>query len=253
MTEAKPLTSPMAITTNLSKFSGDPLPNPSEYRSIIGTLQYVTITRPDISFSVNKVCQFLHSPTIEHWTVVKWILRYLKHSVNHGLHFHSTPAPLTLQAFSDADWAGCLDDRRSTRGYLNYLGRNLVSWSSKKQASIAHSSTKSEFRVCANAATELLWICSLLLDLKQPPARIPMVWCDNIGAAYLAANLVFHARTKHIEVDFHFLCDLILKRSLFVQFIYSADQVADLFTKPLSGARFTSLRSKLHVLLGHFT
>ncbi|XP_019055546.1 PREDICTED: uncharacterized protein LOC109115717 [Nelumbo nucifera] len=122
LVEAKPLTSPMVVTTKLSKFSGDHLFDPSEYQRIIGSLQNVTIMRLDISFSVNKVCQFLHSPTIEHWTTIKRILRYLKHTANNGFHFYSTSALLTLRAFSDFDWVGYPDDRGSTRGYLIYRG-----------------------------------------------------------------------------------------------------------------------------------
>lgn len=132
MQNSKPVLTPFSPTTKLSKNGGKPLPDRSPYRQVVGALQYLTLTRPDIAFAVNKACQFMHSPTEEHWCAVKRILRYLKNTVNHGL-FFSKHSRLCLEAFSDADWVGCVDDRRSTGGYAIYLGNNLVSWSSRKQ------------------------------------------------------------------------------------------------------------------------
>ncbi|XP_019052729.1 PREDICTED: uncharacterized protein LOC109114491 [Nelumbo nucifera] len=137
LAEVKPLTSSMEANIKLFKFSGDSLSDPFEYRNIVGTLQYVTITRFDIPFSVNKACQFLHSPTIKPCAAVKRILRYLKQIVDHGLYFYSTPALLTLRAFSNADWASYPNDKQAIGGYLIYLGCNVVAWSSKKQPTIA--------------------------------------------------------------------------------------------------------------------
>ncbi|XP_019051921.1 PREDICTED: uncharacterized protein LOC109114158 [Nelumbo nucifera] len=136
MVSTKPLTSPMVTASKLSKHSGDLLVDPSEYGCLVGALQNVTLTRPNISFSVNKVCQFLHVPTIVHCAIVKRVLRYLKFTLDRGLHFYST-SPLSLHAFFDANRIGCLDDRRSTDAYAMFLGHNLIAWSSKKQAMIA--------------------------------------------------------------------------------------------------------------------
>ncbi|XP_043710459.1 uncharacterized mitochondrial protein AtMg00810-like [Telopea speciosissima] len=161
MEGSKPLSTPLSSTTRLSRSSGTPLTDPSEYRSIVGALQYVTLTRPDISFAVNKVCQFMAVPTDEHWLVVKGILRYLKGTISMGLQLRSSSS-LTLSAFSDADWASCPNDRKSTGGYLIFLGNNLVSWQSRKQNIIARSSTESEYRALALATTELTRLQSLL-------------------------------------------------------------------------------------------
>jgi histone deacetylase 1/2 len=122
----------------------------TRYRSIVGALQYLTLTRPDISFSVNKVCQYLHSPTLVHWTTVKRILRYLKYTLGIGLKIQKSPSML-VSAFSYADWVGCLDDRRSTGGFAIFLGYNLISWSFRKQSTVSRSSTEAEYKSVANA------------------------------------------------------------------------------------------------------
>ncbi|KAL5568926.1 hypothetical protein UlMin_025501 [Ulmus minor] len=141
MEDAKPVLTPLPTSSaTISLTSGTPLSDPTPYRATVGSLQYLSLTRPDISFAVNRMAQFMHQPTNEHWTLVKRILRYL----------------------CDADWAGNKDNYASTSGYLVYLGRNLVSWSSKKQQTVAHSSTEAEYRSVAATAAELRWVCSLL-------------------------------------------------------------------------------------------
>ena len=157
MHEAKPISSPMASSTSLSQFQGTPLSDPSSYRSTVGSLQYLSLTRPDIAFAVNKVCQFMTKPTDLHWSAVKRILRYLKHTSHHSLLLHKD-SNFTIQAFSDADWASSPDDRRSTSGYCLFLGRNLISWSSRKQRTVSCSSTESEYRAIAHASAELVWL-----------------------------------------------------------------------------------------------
>jgi hypothetical protein len=199
-----------------------------------------------LTFAINKASQFMSDPTDHHWQLVKRILRYVKGTLNHGLTFVSTPN-LALQAFCDSDWAGDPDDRRSTSGFAIYLGSNLISWSSKKQPTVSRSSTEAEYRCLAVTTAELTWISSLLKELKCPLTTAPTLWCDNLGATFLAANPLFHARTKHIELDYHFVREKVTNRQLLVQFICSADQTADIFTKGLAKARFSILRDKLHV------
>ena len=246
MTHAKPISSPMSSAHALFAFHGDSLPDPTESRSTVGALQYLSLTRPDISFAVNKVCQFMHRPTNIHWQAVKCILRYLKHTISHGLLFTKSTSSL-LEAYSDADWAGCPDDRKSTGGYCVFLGSNLISWSSHKQPTVSRSSTESEYHSLATTTAELLWLQSLLRELGFFLPRPPVLWCDNIGATYLTANPAFHARTKHIEIDFHFVRDRVATRCLTVRYHSTKDQVANIFTKPLISHRFELLHDKLNV------
>uniref|UniRef100_A0A803P3U6 Integrase catalytic domain-containing protein n=1 Tax=Cannabis sativa TaxID=3483 RepID=A0A803P3U6_CANSA len=155
---------------------------------------------------------------------------------------------MTIAAYSDADWASCMDDKHSTSGYAIFLGSNLISWSAKKQQVVARSLTESEFRALANTAAEIKWLRSLLTELQVTLPAAPVIWVDNQGAAALAAYLIFHARCKHIEIDQHFVRDQILNKELDVSYVPTVDQVADIFTKALPKERFKYLRSKLKVV-----
>jgi hypothetical protein len=243
---AKPVSSPMSAASTLSQFDGISLSDPTLYRSTVGALHYLSITRPDIAFAVNKVSQFSHAPRETYWAAVKRILRYLKHTISYGLLIQPSPSS-QLVAFSDADWAGCPDDRKSTSGYCTFLGCNLLSWTVKKQPTVSRSSTEFEYKALANAAVELIWIQSLLKELGVFLPTAPILYCDNIGATYLTSNPLFHARTKHIEIDYHFVRNRVAQKSLTVKFIPSKDQLADVLTKPLVSARFAHLCANLNV------
>ncbi len=249
MTSCKGVTTPMASTEKLSLTDGAPLSadDATKYRSTIGALQYVVLTRSDIAFSVNKVCQFLHSPTSAHWTAVKRILRYLSSTANTGMRIGKFSSTL-VSAFSDADWAGCPDDRKSTGGFAVFFGSNLISWNARKQATVSRSSTEAEYKALANATTEIVWVQSLLGELGVFQSRTTCLWCDNLGATYLSANPVFHARTKHIEVDFHFVRDRVARKVLDIRFIPSRDQVADGFTKPLPVRQQVEFKRNLNLV-----
>ncbi|CAN6706510.1 unnamed protein product [Malus baccata var. baccata] len=154
--DSKPCPTPCLPSHRLLKDDGDPYHSPEQYRSIVGALQYVTFTRPDIAFSVNQCCQFMHSPMTSHVVAVKRILRYLSGTLDYGIHFK--PGQLHLQAYSDADWAGDPNDRRSTSGHIVYLGSSPISWASKKQHTVSRSSTEAEYKALAIAAAKLAWI-----------------------------------------------------------------------------------------------
>ena len=176
MVEAQPFSSPVTTNCKLTKAGSDLFSNPSLYRSVVGALQYTTITRPELSYAMNKVGRFMANPMDSHWTAVKRILRYLKGSIHHGLLFKAAPSsqPFTIKALSDTYWASDPDDRRSTSGAVIYFGPNLVSWS-KKQQIVARSSTEAKYRSLAQAMTEVTWIQTLLTELsvRFRPQRLP--------------------------------------------------------------------------------
>jgi hypothetical protein len=235
MSLCKPASTPLAMNMKLSAYTGDPLKTEDStcYRSIVGALQYLTITRPDLAYSVNKVCQYLHAPTTEHWTAVKRILRFVKGTINTGLAFRRSKSKM-VSVFSDADWAGCVDDRLSTRGFAICFDPNLIAWSAKKQPTVSRSSTESEYKTMTNATAEIAWVQSILKELGVKEDDKPCLWCDNLGSTYLSANPIFHGRVKHVKIDYHFVRERVANKQLEIRPIASKDQVADGFTKVLS-------------------
>ncbi|WMV40927.1 hypothetical protein MTR67_034312 [Solanum verrucosum] len=200
---------------------------------IVGSLQYLTLTRPDSTHAVNLASQFMQSPNIEHLRRVKRILRYINGTLHFGLKIISQ-SPCRLYGYSDADWGGCTTTRRSTTGYSICLGANCISWTSKKQTTVARSSAEAEYRALASTIAERTWIVYLLHDLGVFLRYIPTLYCDNMGALYMTVNLVMHARTKHVEMDYHFVREKVARGQLLTQFMKSKDQLADIHTKALT-------------------
>jgi histone deacetylase 1/2 len=245
MLSCKPVDTP--ISTSKATILPDPLfSDATHFCQIVGTLQYLTVTRPDICFAVNRVCQFMHAPIDSHWAAMKRILRYLRGTTSHGLHI-TRSSSFALHGFTDADWASSVEDRKSTSGYLVFFGQTLISWKSGKQRIVALSSTKAEYKALVDGTTEVIWLQYLLTDLQIPSASAPIIWYDNLGATYLSANPVFHACTKHVEVDYHFVRDKVAKKEIRIRFISSRDQLVDVFTKPLPTSSFTVFRFNLRV------
>lgn len=245
----RPASSPMDQKVRFSEF--DPLlDDPAFYRRIVGRLLYLTVTRPDICFAVNTLSQFMHAPRKCHLDAVFHLLRYLKQAPGQGL-FLSATASLSLTAYCDADWAGCPITRRSTTGYMVFLGSALVSWRSKKQPVVSRSSAEAEYRAMAHTTSELVWLRTLLGDLGiSTSAPIPL-HCDNQAALHIVANPVFHERTKHIEIDCHFVRQHYSAGLIIPRKIPGAQQLADGFTKPLGPDRFRLFLSKLGMLNIH--
>ena len=245
MEHTKPVSNPCSFSTsNLSKLI---YVDPSIYRSTVGALQYLTITWPDISCVVNKACQSMHSPTEDDWLKVKHLLRYIKGTLTDSLFYHSQ-SDFTLEVFIDADWASSSSNRRSTGGFNIFLGQNLISWSSQKKKIVSWSSIEAEYRALSDATTEILRLRSLLQELRLPLPFSPILWCDNIGATYLAENPVFHSRMKHVEIHYHFVRELVNSKQLRIGYLSTKDQLANFLTKALPKQRFLHLKSKLHVL-----
>ncbi|XP_042984742.1 uncharacterized mitochondrial protein AtMg00810-like [Carya illinoinensis] len=234
---------PMVVAQHLS-IAGLDFDDPSLYRSLVGALQYLTITRSNITHAVSVVSQFMHKPSISHFQAVKRILRYVKGTLRFGLSF-TLSSSLELLAYSDADWAGCPDTRRSISGYVVYFGGNLVSWSSKKQPTVSRSSCESKYRALALTAAEVKWLRHLLRDLHVSPPSPPVLLCDNQSSIFLAVNPVSHKRSKHIDLDYH--CEFVTSGELKILYVPTHLQIADMFTKSLGRPAFIFLRSKLRV------
>uniref|UniRef100_A0A2N9G644 Integrase catalytic domain-containing protein n=1 Tax=Fagus sylvatica TaxID=28930 RepID=A0A2N9G644_FAGSY len=228
ITDSKIVDTPIEYNNRLNTHDGEPLPDATLYRQLVGSLVYLTVTRSDISYVVHIVSQFMAAPRSLHYAAVLRILRYLKGTLFHGLHF-SSQSSLTLQAYSDADWAGDPTDRRSTTG------------------------TEAEYRALADTTAELLWLRWLLQDLGIDCSTAVPIHCDNRSAIQIAHNDVFHERTKHIEIDCHFVRHHLLQGTLQLHSVSSQDQLADIFTKPMPPGRFRDLISKLKLVSLHPT
>ncbi|GJS94992.1 ribonuclease H-like domain-containing protein [Tanacetum coccineum] len=210
MVHCNPSRTPVDTKSKLDTTS-DVVSNPTLYRSLAGSLQYLTFTRPDISYAL-----FSSSTT-------------------------------DLVAYSDADWADCPTTRRSTSGYCVFLGNNLLSWSAKRQPTLSRSSAEAEYRGVANAVAETCWLRNLLRELHTPLSSATLVYCDNVSAVYLSSNPVQHQRTKHIEIDIHFVRDLVATGQVRVLHVPSRYQFANIFTKGLHSALFEEFCSSLSV------
>ncbi|GJU97860.1 ribonuclease H-like domain-containing protein, partial [Tanacetum coccineum] len=228
---ATPLEQNLTITNEPS--STDPvLDNVTEYQKLIGKLIYLTHTRPDISYSVHCLSQFMHKPLKSHLKIALKVLRYLKNNPGIGVHIVKQPK-VSLEAFVDADWAKCVVTRKSVTGFCIKLNGSLVSWKSKKQNTLSKSSAEAEYRAMASVTSEIVWILKILKDLNWEHFMPVNMFCDSQAAIKIAANPVFHERTKHLEIDLHFVREKILSGVLKTQKISSADQTADIFTKGL--------------------
>jgi hypothetical protein len=244
MVGCRSVSTPVDTHSKLSADGGAPVADPSEYRSIVGALQYITMTRPDMAYAVQQACLYMHDPREQHLALVKRTLRYLHGTTELGLHIHRS-ASLDLVAYSDADWAGCPDTHRSTSGYVVYLGDALISWSSKRQPTVSRSSAEAEYRAVANVVAECCWLRQLLGELHVAVSTATVVYCDNISSVYMAANTVHHRRTKHIELDLHFVREKVALGHLRVLHVPTTQQFADVMTKGLPTAAFQDFRSSL--------
>lgn len=242
--DGRSVDTPLEVNVKYRRDDGDFLSDPSLYRRLVGSLNYLTITRPDISFAVQQVSQFMKAPTHIHLAVVRRIIRYLQGTSDKGL-FFPVGTSIRLDAYSDADWAGCSDTRRSITGWCMFLGDSLVSWKSKKQQRISKSSTESEYRAMSSACSEIIWLRGLLGELGFSQAEPTQLHADNTSAIQIVANTVFHERTKHIEVDCHSIRDAYDSRVISLPHINTSLQTADVFTKALSRKRHQFLVDKL--------
>ncbi|KAJ9546608.1 hypothetical protein OSB04_019151 [Centaurea solstitialis] len=246
LTSCTPMKTPMDPPLSLDKDSKGKPVDVTLYRGMIGSLLYLTASRPDIMYSTCLCARYQAEPKESHLTAVKRIIRYLKGTPNLGL-WYSKDSGFDLTAYSDSDFAGCKIDRKSTTGGCHLLGGKLVSWTSKKQNSVSTSTAESEYVAAGICCAQVLWLRNQLQDYDIQLSKIP-IYCENTSAIAIANNPVLHSKTKHIEVRYHFIRDHVMNGDIELHFVPTEYQLADLFTKPLDVTRFNMLISELGML-----
>lgn len=247
MKDCNSVTTPMITNHKYCLDDGEEKVDSQLYRSLVGSLLYLTNSRPDILQATSLLSRFMQSPSKVHFGAAKRVLRYLKGTSSYGL-FYSSSDNFKLYGFSDSDWAGSLDDRRSTTGYLFLLGSSAISWSSRKQPSTALSSSEAEYMAVTSATCQAIWLRRILQDMKFEQKEATVIYCDNQSTISMAKNPVHHQRTRHIDIRHHFIREQVAEGSIQLEFCNSREQVADLFTKALPLEKFAYLRDKLQVI-----
>jgi hypothetical protein len=249
MADCTPCTTPVDLQAKLPGDSGPPVEDASQFWSIAGALQYLTFTRPDITCAVQQICLHMHDPRKPHLTVMTRIMRYLQGTPDYDFLLRRSSSS-DLVIYIDADRVGCPDTRRSTSGYAVFLGDNLVSWSAKRQTIVSRSSAEAEYRAIANGVAEATWLRQLLHELQTSPSRCTLVYCDNISVVYLSTNPIQHQRTKHVEIDLHFVREKVAIGQVCVLHVPTISQFADIFMKGLPSSVFNEFRSSLNICSG---
>ncbi|GKD57809.1 retrovirus-related pol polyprotein from transposon TNT 1-94 [Tanacetum coccineum] len=238
-----PVDTPMVDRLKLDEdLMGIPV-DQTRFRGMVGSLMYLTASRPDLVFAVCMCARYQAKPTKKHFEAIKRVFRYLKGTINMGLWYPKDNA-MSLTAYADADHAGCQDSRRSTSGSAQFLGDRLVSWSSKKQRSTAISTTEAEYIAMSGCCAQILWMRSQLKDYGFDFNKIPL-YCDNKSAIALCCNNVQHSRSKHIDIRHHFIREQVENRVVELYFVETNYQLADILTKALPRERFEFLLPRL--------
>ncbi|GKV38633.1 hypothetical protein SLEP1_g46522 [Rubroshorea leprosula] len=247
MLECKPISTPMEMNARLCSHKGKDLTSATMYRQLVGSLIYLILSRPNISFAVGMVSRFMQNPKKSHLEAVRRILKYVKGTLDYGI-LYKSGTECKVVGYCDADYAGCHDTRRSTTGYVFNLGSGAISWCSKRQPTVSLSTTEAEYRAAAVAAQESTWLMQLMEDLKQPSDYSVKLYCDNQSAIRLAENPVFHARTKHVEVHYHFIREKVRQEEIEMQATKTDEQATDIFTKGLNVGKLEKFRKLLGMM-----
>ena len=243
----KPTESPMEVNHNLAMATGAPLQNATQYRRLIGRLIYLIITRPELSYAVHILSQFLQNPREDHMEAARRVLRYLKGNPGQGILLRSN-SNLQGSAYCDSDWGAHPLLRHSLTDVLVRLGGFPISWKTKKQGTVSRSSVEAEYRAMATVTSEFIWIKSFLAAMGVFHTTPMKLFCDNQATLHIAKNPVFHERTKHIEMDCHFVRERLLSGDLVTGYVASKHQVADILTKALGKQSFHFLTSKMGIV-----
>lgn len=246
MEQCKTAATPLQQNLKLSSDDGTKQVDATLYRQLVGSLIYLTTTWPDLAYSVSVLSQFMSRPLDSHWNAAKCVLRYLSGTCNYGI-LYTDSSDVTLAGYSDSDWAGNLDDRRSITGYAFSIGSGVISWCSKKKSTVALSSCEREYQALCAATCEAIWLRRLLSDAGEGQKAATNIKTDNQSTIKLAYNPVFHKNTKHIDTQFHFVREKIQSKEICVDYCNTCDNLADIFTKPLGRIEFELLRGMLGV------
>ncbi|XP_019105507.2 uncharacterized mitochondrial protein AtMg00810-like [Beta vulgaris subsp. vulgaris] len=241
---SKKASTPLPINLKLHADLGDLLDDPSTYRSLVGKLNFLTTSRPDLAYAVQNLSQFMQNPRTSHHDALLHTLRYVACTASQGIMLKASDN-LCLQAFSDSDWAACPDSRQSITGYILLFGGSPITWKSKKQSIVSKSSSEAEYRAMAAAASEVTWAVRLLEDLGITNLKPVTLHCDNQSTLHIAKNPVFHERTKHIKIDCHFTREKVLEGLIHRTYLPTQKQLADIFTKILPSKQLNVLLHKL--------
>ena len=244
MLEAKSLSTPLSAATKLTK-EGEVLDQTEyPYAQLVGSLMYLSVcTRPDISQAVGALARYMAKPTMAHWQAAKGVLRYLAGTADYGIVFTGGTG---LETYCDADYAGDIDSRRSTTGYVFILNGGAISWSSRLQQTVAASTTEAEYMAAAATIKEALWMGRLLTELNQDPGTIT-IKADNQSAIKLLKNPIISMRSKHIDIIYHFARERVARNDVSFEYIRTDDMVADALTKPLPTSKFKMCRAAMGV------
>lgn len=250
MQDVKPAATPLEVNAKLKRLETEVKEMKDiPYRSAVGSLMYAMVgTRPDIAAAVGVVSRHLERPGLEHWQAVKRIFRYLKGSLDMAIEYGcSKSRRLQLSGYCDADWGGDMTDRRSTTGYVFMMAGGAVSWNSRKQPTVALSSTEAEYMALSGAVQEAIWLRQLLRDLGYAQQGATPIYEDNQGCINLANNPVSHSRTKHIDIRHHFVRERLESGDIGLQYCQTGDMGADLLTKGIATVQFRKLRAILGI------
>ena len=243
----KTVATPLVVNEKMKKEDGSEKADASRFRSLIGSLLYLTATRPDIMYATSLLSRFMQNPTQIHYGAAKRILRYLQGTKDYGIWYKPTTTKSKLYGYTDSDWAGSVDDMKSTSGYVFTLGSGVFSWASKKQDTVAQSSAEAEYIAAANSANQAIWLRRILEDMGEKQNEATQIFCDNKSTIAMVKNPVFHGRTKHIAIKYHFLREVSAKREIELHYCKTEEQVADIFTKALPRPKYEFLRNMLGV------
>ncbi|KAM1012444.1 hypothetical protein ACFX15_041792 [Malus domestica] len=245
--ECKSVSIPLVATEKLSKEDGSGAADEEKYRKLVGSLLYLTATRPDVMYAASLLARYMHCPTNKHYGTAKRVLRYVKGTLDYGLKYEKGKKAVLI-GFCDSDWGGSIEDSKSTSGYAFSFGSGVFSWASVKQSCVALSTAEAEYISASEATAQAMWLRFVLGDFGELQTEATPLQCDNTSAISITKNPVFHQRTKHIDRRYHFIKDALQQGIIDLIYCPTKEQVADIFTKALPRERFNYLRDKLGVV-----